>query len=270
MTPFLSARGALDAGAAEELAAILDEHPDLVHHKHFDGEWYDSGYFAGAMLLHHVAGNPIRCPLPDNILEITRLLLERGADPNATCGERATVGGLVLTSKQASEAGVALPLLEILIEAGARIDLDAPGVLDYPLWNDARATAEALVRRGSPMELRHAAALGRVDALQRLMDVDQLDEALIMACVRGELESVRALVGLGARGDRIGDWGPATALHEAANRGHVDIVAFLLESGTDATVPDRRFGGTAAQWAEHGRPEDLAAMRALFGGGDGA
>jgi hypothetical protein len=258
---FFQARDALDAGDLPALTAILDKHPDVVHFRCYHGDWYSSGYFAGATLLHHVAGNPIRCPLPANIVEITRLLLARGAKPDG-------VVGLLLTSQQASEAGVALPLVELLIEAGAVADLDRPDVLDDPLWNQAPATAEALIARGSPMELRHAAALGRLDAVADLMDSadqDEREEALILASVRGQLDSVRMLVSHGARGDRIGRHGPAPALHEAANRGFTEIVAHLLDHGADQTVVDTRFGATAAAWAEHGRPEDLPAMRALFG-----
>lgn len=270
---FERARAALDAGDLAGLAAVLDEYPELVHYRCRAGEWYESGYFAGPSLLHHVAGNPIRCPLPRNILEITRLLLDRGADPNATCGEPGNdwpTAGLVLTSRQASEAGVALPLLEMLKNAGAVVDLDAPDVLTAPLWNAARGTAEALVRRGSPMNLQHAAGLGRIDVLEdqlaRDPDPELVEEALILACVRGELECARLLVRHGARGDRLGQHGPATALHEAANRGHLEIVALLMENGADPTVRDRRFGGTALGWAKYGDPAQLPAMRALLGG----
>jgi hypothetical protein len=266
---FLRARAALDAGDLATLRWLVDA--DVLGYRCFEGEWYESGYFAGAMLLHHVAGNPIRCPLPGNVIEITRLLLERGADPEARCGadQESTLAGLLLTSKQASDAGIAVPLLEMLLDAGASIDLETPGVLTYPLWNVARGTAEALVRRGTPMDLRHAAALGRHDVLTGMLDAgpdaELIEEALIFACVQGELESVRLLVSHGARGDRIGTYGPAPALHEAANRGYPEIVKFLLDHGADPTVRDRRFDGTALGWAEHGHPEHLATMRALLG-----
>ena len=266
---FVRARAALDAGDLATLGALLDT--EVLRYRCFAGEWYDSGYFAGAMLLHHVAGNPIRCPLPANVIEITRLLLDRGADPEARCGadRESSLAGLLLTSKQASDAGVAVPLLEMLLDAGVSIDLDTPGVLTYPLWNAARGTAEALVARGTPMDLRHAAALGRLAVLEDLLakdpDAALVEEALIFAAVQGELESARRLVRHGARGDRLGQHGPATALHEAANRGHPEIVALLLENGADPTVRDRRWNGTALGWAEHGHPEHLATMRALLG-----
>lgn len=266
---FLRALAALDAGDLATLGSLIDA--EVLGYRCFAGEWYESGYFAGAMLLHHVAGNPIRCPLPGNVVEITRLLLDRGADPQARCGadRKSSLAGLLLTSKQASDAGVAVPLLELLLEAGVSIDLDTPGVLSGPLWNVARGTAEALVRRGTPMDLRHAAALGRLEVLEELLaghpDAALVEEALIYASVQGELESARLLVRHGARGDRLGQYGPATALHEGANRGRPEIVALLMENGADPTVRDRRFNGTALGWAEHGHPEHLATMRALLG-----
>ena len=55
------ARAALDAGDGTGLTAILDEHPDVLHHRCFAGECYERGYFPAASLLHHVAGDPIRC-----------------------------------------------------------------------------------------------------------------------------------------------------------------------------------------------------------------
>ena len=59
----------------------------------------------------------------------------------------------LLTARQALDAGDIQELVR-LIDAGARAKLDDPDTLIAPLWNQARATAEALVRRGTPMDLR--------------------------------------------------------------------------------------------------------------------
>jgi hypothetical protein len=62
---FHDAVRALDAGDLEGLEALLDDHPWLVRYRCCSGRWYEDGYFAGATLLHHVAGNPDRgSPLP--------------------------------------------------------------------------------------------------------------------------------------------------------------------------------------------------------------
>jgi hypothetical protein len=96
---FHDAVAALDAGDTPRLQSMLDEHPWLVHHRCHKGELYEEGYFAGATLLNHIAGNPNRCPIPSNIVEITRLLLSRGARDESP-RPRYTIG-LLLTSKQA-------------------------------------------------------------------------------------------------------------------------------------------------------------------------
>ena len=68
---FLQARRAFDHGDLPALTAVLDAHPTVVGYRcheseptEFGFDIYASGYFMGATLLHHVAGNPIRCPLP--------------------------------------------------------------------------------------------------------------------------------------------------------------------------------------------------------------
>jgi hypothetical protein len=269
---FRQAVQALDEGDLPGLEALLDEHPSLVRYRCRAGAPYEQGYFAGATLLHHVAGNPDRGPLPRNILDVARLLIHRGFDPAAA---EQTIG-LLLTSKRASEAGVALPLVDLLLAAGAKFDLDAPDVLGMPLLNVASATAEALVRRGARMDVRYAAALGRIEALQALLAAAPaapglLEEALAYACIRGQAAAAAFLLRHGAKGDVLvapGGQTPRTALHEAANRGHLDIVRILLGAGASAAIVEPRWGGTAAGWAAHGgHPEVAALLRQGLGEG---
>jgi hypothetical protein len=264
---FRNAVAALDAGDLTGLANMLQRHVSLVSYSQHVGEWYEAGYFAGATLLHHVAGNPIRCPLPANILDITRLLLRHGADPNAVTVNGATTIELLLTSMQASEAGVAVPLIDLVRDAGGRDDLSSPELLSSPLLNAAPATAAALARRGAVMDIRHAAALGWLDQLATLLasDTDPLrrEEALVFACVRGQEDAARLLVHHGASGDILltpGGCTPRTALHEAANRGHMSIVALLLGNGADARIVEPHWGGTALGWAEEGGHAAIVAL----------
>jgi hypothetical protein len=56
--PFDEALAALDAGDLEALRALVAAHPSLVRARtNLDPS---HGYFMGATLLHHVAGNPDR------------------------------------------------------------------------------------------------------------------------------------------------------------------------------------------------------------------
>jgi hypothetical protein len=256
---FRNAVRALDKGDLPTLKTLLDQTPSLTQYQCRTGEWYEQGYFSGATLLHHIAGNPDRGPIPENILEIAQLLITRGFDPKAA---DYTVG-LLLTSRRASESGVALPLIDLLIKAGANFDGDAANLLDMPLLNLAPETAKALLNRGARLEMRHAAALGDLEALEQKFDPAQLEESLAYACIRGQKQAVAFLLNRGAKGDVLvtpGRQTPRTALHEAANRGYNEIVNLLLENGARADVVEPRWHGTPAGWAEHGGHPELAAL----------
>ncbi len=84
---FEKAVSCLDQGDLEGLKQLISDFPELVHVSHPDTEEPYSGYFYGATLLHHVAFNPHRDQqMPGNIVDLTCVLLEAGADPNAICG----------------------------------------------------------------------------------------------------------------------------------------------------------------------------------------
>src|SRR5688500_832850 len=105
---------AMDAGDVEGLRRVLAAHPEVVREREVDHQGHYQGYFAHATLLHHVAGNPGRGPLPDNIVEIARTLSAAGADVAAPCGggpaqPEAGDGdlmGLVVSSLQMAESGL--------------------------------------------------------------------------------------------------------------------------------------------------------------------
>jgi len=64
---FRDAVSAVDRGDLNTLRAILAGDPGLIQARATGDEGdagHYAGYFRGATLLHHVAGNPIRCPLP--------------------------------------------------------------------------------------------------------------------------------------------------------------------------------------------------------------
>src|ERR1700761_5581549 len=71
---FRRAVAALDAGDAAGLSALLDERPSLIRYRCYRGQGYESGYFAGATLLEHIAGNPDRGPLPPALPFLAKLL----------------------------------------------------------------------------------------------------------------------------------------------------------------------------------------------------
>jgi hypothetical protein len=287
---FRDAVQALDAGDVQRLEALLDKHPWLVRYRCRKGEWYEEGYFAGATLLNHIAGNPIRGPIPPNILDITRLLLSRGARDEPP-RPKYTIG-LLLTSKQASEAGVALPLIDLLMEAGGiELDLTAPDILNGPLGNDAPATAEALIRRGAQMNIRHAAALGRLDLVKRFVNEGagvkadasliplpeepgeakaQMERAFIEACMCGRTGVAEFLLGQGVDPSSQIDSGQ-TGLHYAAHAGHLETVKMLLERKVPLEVKNMYNGTVLGQalWSAFNepKPDHLPIIEALIAAG---
>lgn len=259
---FRNALAALDTGDTVRLQQLINDFDWLVRYSCRDGELYEHGYFAGARLIWHVAGNPDRGPLPPNIVAVARLLAGHGTLPE----DISQTTGLILTSRRASEAGVAMQLIDVLNGDGT-FDVTRPGLLDEPLLNAAPGTAVALIGRGAIVELRHSAGLGEVEATRRLLagspSRETVEEALAFACVGGHHDTASLLVERGARGDVLlspGGQSPRTALHEAANRGHAGIVLMLLEAGADPIVLDSRWHGTAAGWAEEGGHPDIATM----------
>ena len=120
VSTFESAVDAIVSGDAATLARLLREHPELVRER--------STREHRSTLLHYVSANGVedfRQKTPKNIVEITKLLLDTGADVNAESdayGGRSTTLGLTATSWHPQSAGVQIPLMELLIEHGAIID----------------------------------------------------------------------------------------------------------------------------------------------------
>ena len=86
--------------------------------------------------------------------------------------------------------------------------------------------------------------------------------AMVWAAANGRPGALRLLAGLGfdvnalGRGDIPSDQPWETALHQAAAAGDVPAIRLLLELGADPSIRDRRFDGTALDWAHHlGQPE---------------
>jgi hypothetical protein len=62
------------------------------------------------------------------------------------------------------------------------------------------------------------------------------------------------------RQDIVGDQQWETALHHAAGEGKLEMARLLLDLGADPAVQDRRFHGTARDWAVHFGHQDLVEL----------
>ena len=110
-TRFEAAADAIQWGELAALRDLLDAHPPLISMR--------SPFPHHCMLLHHVAANGIeverQLQSPPNATQVMRLLLDRGAEPDAACdlyggGPSMTTMCLLVSSCVPAAAGVQAPL----------------------------------------------------------------------------------------------------------------------------------------------------------------
>jgi ankyrin repeat protein len=238
--PFVLAYRANEAGDAARVAELADAHPEIVQMRGTNG----NDLFGMS-----------------NGIEITRLLLERGADVNR---------GNDYGWTKLHQAGYSndVELGRLLLDSGARTDLFARGDGGTPLiaalfWGH-REVSELLGIE--PGNLRVAAGLGRLDMIDELAGTpaagahrgfyrphggfpawtpgdgpqEILDEALVWAAKADRVEAIDRLVELGARVEA--DPYRGTPLTWAAANGRVAAVRRLVELGADVNATGT-FGG---------------------------
>jgi ankyrin repeat protein len=185
-----------------------------------------------------------------------------GADVNAESdayGGRSTPLGLTATSCHPEDAGVQIPLMELLIAHGAALDgPDGPSAVNSCLANGRGQAAGFLANRGARLDLEGAAGVGRLDVVKGFFHDDgslqspatrqQLNDGFAWACEFGRTSVVEFLLQRGMEVDAKLPHGGQTGLHWAAYGGHLDTVKLLLDCGAPIDVKEERFGGTPLGW----------------------
>jgi ankyrin repeat protein len=217
-------------------------------------------------LLHYVSANGVedfRQKTPDNIVAIAKLLLDAGADVNAESdayGGRSTTLGLTATSCHPQDAGVQIPLMELLIERGAMLDApDGASRVNACLHNGRGPAAEFLAGRGARLELEGAAGVGRLDIVKSFFTDDgalnfpemqrQMMDGFAWACEFGRTSVVDFLLQRGVDPAAKLRHHGQTGLHWAAYGGHIDAIKLLLERGALVEAKDESYGSTPLGWA---------------------
>lgn len=214
---------------------------------------------------------------------MARMLLDAGARVDVSArGE----GGTPLTvalfwghrevAELLAAQGIHPPNLRVAAGLGDLSLATAPGVgrefcrphSGFPEWQPSDDPQELLDEA-----LSWAARSDRVEVLGELVERGARPDAevyrgtaLAWAASRGRVAAVVRLLELGANPDqRTGFGGPThgngtTALHLAAEGGHLAVIRVLLDAGADVTVHDRTHDATAAGWAEHAGHADAVAL----------
>lgn len=262
-------------GEIDTLQRLLGDDPDLIRARSTRVTPYDPPVH-GAMLLHYVAANGVegyRQRSPANAPEVATLLLAAGAEPDALCsvyGSRCTTMALLVSSTPPAAAGVQVPVLNVLIDHGAAVAPTGAGRWTSPLitalvfgFTDA---AQTLVQRGAPVDtLSAAAGLGRTGDVTRMLpsaDAGDRHRALALAAQLGHVDGVAALLDAGEDPNRYNPPGAhahSTPLHQAIAAGHLAVVRLLVERGARPEVRDTIYDATALGWANHCNRPEIAA-----------
>jgi hypothetical protein len=257
---FRAAVAALQAGDTLALARLLDARPELLTMRAIEPAFGPRGYFSDPKLFWFVANNPTLIPRsPDNLVEVTRLMLDRGVEQ----GDLNYALELVATNAQ-MPAALQLEMVRTLHEAGARAGARA---IDFVLGHRQTAPVAWLVGHGLTLTAPIAAGLGRTDALPGLLaeaTQEEKNAALGLAAMNEEIEAARLALVAGADPNAFMPChSHSTPLHQAALEGRIALMDLLVAHGARLDVEDRLWRGTPLGWAMHnGRKEAEAWLRA--------
>jgi ankyrin repeat protein len=258
---FRAAVDALQRGDAAGLARLIDAEPRLLRDRIEEPDCYRAAarpqYFRDPKLFWFIANNPTLIEtMPSGIIDAARVMIERGVDQ----ADLDYALGLVMTSLPAREQGLQLPLVELLVHAGAA---PTPQTIRSTLAHREVAAVEALLAAGHALTAPIAAGLGRTHELAELLraaPAAEVQEALGLAVINRRIDAARLALDAGADVNGfLPVHGHSTALHQAAFEGDLAMMELLVSRGARLDIRDSLWDGTPVGWARHaGRTEAAA------------
>ncbi|HMG87551.1 MAG TPA: ankyrin repeat domain-containing protein [Terracidiphilus sp.] len=228
-----SLRDAAGRGDVARLNALLDAHPQLIDERGGEG--------VRTALHQAVFGN---CEAA------TKLLLERGANPNTRCeGDNAYPLHFAVEKHR-------FPIIRLLVEHGADTigegDYHELGVIGWATaWDYIQANPEIvayLLANGARHNIFSAVAMGEEEVIRELIARTPGDRErrmngtrmrrmpLHLAVLKNQPAAVRTLLDLGANSESLDEAG-FSALDLAALDGRHDLAQVLLERGAKVRLP---------------------------------
>jgi peptide-methionine (S)-S-oxide reductase len=259
---FRAAVAAIQIGDLDSLKHLLQAHPNLVHDRAIEPDFYSQDYFRDPKLLWFVANNPnLIETMPANTIQIAEAIIDAGAEQS----DMQYTLGLVMTCTRAREQGFQRPLIHLLLARGAEInDTSFIGSLGH----GERDAVIAVLETGVPVSVTAAAGLGRLDDLARLLSTATDDEkhaAMSLAVINRQLEAARMCIEAGAEINRVSVVHQnSMPIHQATVNGDVPMMKLLVKHGARLDIADTMWNGTPLGWAIHThQPEAEAYLRSL-------
>ncbi len=265
---FEAAVEAVITGDLAVLERLLLRNPMLV--------FEHSGREHQATLLHYVAANGVedeRQRTPDNAVEIAELLLEHGADPNATAKFYGGGGGstplvALVSSAHPAQARLQVALTELFCKSGALVNgIEDDGIplataIAFRYLDAARTLVNYGARVDNPvfaaamddLDMLRLFAGGEmpafIDAFGGIIEDPQaiLGAALVAACTADSRSVIEYLLTGGVDVNSRSSTEDSTGLHEAARMNHLELAQLLLDNGADPALSDSQ-GFTPLHWA---------------------
>ena len=274
---FVAAVEAIQNSDAERLRELIEEDPSIVKIgvSVLDEEFGEG--FAGAPLLHYIPGTiTSHNHLPENPIELIEILLDAGADLNATTRNGGSMLGLVVSYSLIRKRGLMDEMIDLLVRQGAdpngRSGIRGVGNLECALIHRETEAARSLYRHGANVDLRLAAAIGQLDRMTDFFDAEGairpsawglapeledhdiqvspdgvLTDALSLAAINRQFDAIDFLLARGADLNAYSNWvvcPGVTPLHcacwlpgpEGGGRRGPEMVAFLLDRGADPMI----------------------------------